>query len=127
MIIGHRIRQLREKRGISHDDLQEFSGLDSSYIARIEQGRTVPPLETLERIAAALAVPLYWLFYAEEDASSSKPLVPAPPATAPALIRRPGELQLLKKLKEVSVAPFDADPAFLLDLARRASMGKPEN
>jgi transcriptional regulator with XRE-family HTH domain len=81
MIIGHRIRQLREKRGISHDDLQEFSGLDRGYIARIEQGRTVPPLETLERIAAALAVPLYWLFYAEEDSLPAKP-APAPPSPA---------------------------------------------
>jgi transcriptional regulator with XRE-family HTH domain len=122
MIIGSRIRQLREQRGITRDDIEAVSGLERSYIARIEQGRTVPPLEALERIAAALAVPLYWLFYAEDGS----PTVP-PAGSEPADTRSNGEVQLLKRLKEVSGAPFEADPAFLLEFARRTSIGKPEN
>lgn len=126
MIIGNRIRQLREQKGITRDDIEQSSGLDHSYITRIEQGRTVPPLEALERIADALSVPLYWLFYAEEDHLASQPPVHA------ASIRwtresTPGEVQLLQRLKEVSGAPFDADPAFLVEFARRTSLGKLEN
>ena len=125
MIIGNRIRQLREMRGISHDDLGAVSGLERSYIARVEQGRTVPPLETLERIAAALCVPLYWLFFAEDDALTARQAGTSPSPTLAA--RRTAELALLKKLKEVSGAPFEADAAFLLEFARRTVLGKPEN
>jgi len=38
-----------------------------SYISRVERGHTVPSIETLERLAAALGVPLYQLFYEGED------------------------------------------------------------
>jgi len=125
MIIGSRIRQLREQRGITRDDIEALSGLERTYIARIEQGRTVPPLEALERIAAALAVPLYWLFYAEEGSPKAPPAGSEP--AAPVETRPSGQVQLLKKLKEVSDAPFEADPAFLLEFARRTSFGKLEN
>ena|SRR5579863_449331 len=125
MFIGNRIRQLREQKGISRDDIEQSSGLDHSYIARIEQGRTTPPLETLERIAAALSVPLDSLFYAEEDH-------PAPVSVCASSLewRRestPAEVQLAKRLEEVSGAPFEADPAFLVEFARRSTIGKLEN
>src|SRR6266581_8592486 len=61
--IGARIRQLREQRGLSQGDIEQSAGLLRCYISRVENGRTVPSLETLERFAAALDVPLYELFY----------------------------------------------------------------
>jgi len=127
MIIGARIRQLREERGITHDEIEESSGLDHSYIARIEQGLTVPPLETLERIAFALAVPLYLLFYAEEDSFAASPVVTA--ADQPPWEARPieSESQFLRRLGEASGALFEADPASLLEFARRTALGKLEN
>lgn len=122
MMIGDRIRQIREMRGITHDDLEEVSGLERSYLARVEQGRTVPPLEALERIAAALSVPLYWLFFVEDDG------LPAMQSSSPKPVARTAaEAQLMRKLKGVSGAPFEADTAFLLEFARRAVLGKPEN
>jgi transcriptional regulator with XRE-family HTH domain len=126
MIIGDRIRQLREQKGITRGEIEQFSGLDQSYLARIEQGRTVPPLETLERIAAALAVPLYWLFYAEEDPALAPPVVAAA-CQRPAEWRFTAELQLERRLQEVSGDPFEVDPAFLVDFARKMLLGKPEN
>lgn len=127
MIIGTRIRQLREERGITRAEIEKFSGLDHSYIARIEQGLTMPPLETLERIALALDIPLYWLFCAEEDP------FPAPPVVTPAhkhpWDNRPveSESQFLRRLGEASGALFKADPASLLEFARRTALGKLEN
>src|SRR6266700_78543 len=61
--IGARIRQLREQRGLSQGDIEQSAGLLRCYISRVENGRTVPSLETLERFAAALDVPLYEIFY----------------------------------------------------------------
>jgi transcriptional regulator with XRE-family HTH domain len=67
MFIGAWLRQLREQRGFSQADMEKATGLLRGYISRVENGRTVPCLETLERLAAALGVPLYELFYMNGD------------------------------------------------------------
>lgn len=63
MDIGMRIRKLREKKGLSQGDIQRTTGLLRCYTSRVENGHTVPSLETLERFASALDVPIYELFY----------------------------------------------------------------
>jgi transcriptional regulator with XRE-family HTH domain len=67
MIIGERLRQLREQKKMSQGEIEERTGLLRCYISRVENGHTVPALETLEKFAYALGVPLYQLFY-EGDA-----------------------------------------------------------
>ena len=67
MLIGERIRKLREAKGLSQEELEQRSGLLRCYISRVEQGHTVPSLESLERFAAALDIPLYRLFYEDHD------------------------------------------------------------
>ena len=66
MIIGKRLRQLREELTLSQGDIEKRTGLLRCYISRVENGHTVPSLETLERLAAALQIPLYQLFYEGE-------------------------------------------------------------
>ncbi|HVB29568.1 MAG TPA: helix-turn-helix domain-containing protein [Terriglobia bacterium] len=68
MGIGERIKDLREQKHLSQGDIEERTGLLRCYISRVENGHTVPSLETLERFAGALDVPLYKLFYYEEGA-----------------------------------------------------------
>lgn len=63
MIVGGRLRKLREERGLSQGDVEKRSGLLRCYISRVENGHTVPSVGTLERLAQALEVPLYRLFY----------------------------------------------------------------
>jgi len=63
MLIGDRIRAIREAKNLSQHDVEERSGLKRSYISRVENGHTVPSVETLEKFARALEVPLYQLFY----------------------------------------------------------------
>jgi len=63
MVIGARLRSLREEKGLSQGDIEKSTGVLRCYISRIENGHTIPSLETLERFAAALDVPLYKLFY----------------------------------------------------------------
>lgn len=70
MGIGERIRELREQKQLSQGDIEERTGLLRCYISRVENGHTVPSLETLERFAGALDVPLYRLFYSEEGTPS---------------------------------------------------------
>ncbi len=63
MLIGERIRVLRERRGLTQGDIEERTGLLRCYTSRVENGHTVPSLETIEKIARALEMPLYQVFY----------------------------------------------------------------
>ncbi len=63
MIIGNRLRALREEKKLSQGDVEKRTGLLRCYISRVENGHTVPAVETLEKLARAFDVPLYQLFY----------------------------------------------------------------
>ena len=67
MVIGNRLRELREHKDLSQAEIGKRSGLVCSYISRIENGRTVPAIENLEKFARALDVPMYQLFYDGEE------------------------------------------------------------
>jgi transcriptional regulator with XRE-family HTH domain len=67
MIIGDRLRALREDKKLSQGDIEKRTGLLRCYISRVENGHTVPAIETLEKLARALEVPLYQLFYDGEE------------------------------------------------------------
>src|SRR5882672_838402 len=63
MIIGDRLRELRQQKKFSQGVVEERTGLLRCYISRVEHGHTVPAVETLEKFARALEVPMYQLFY----------------------------------------------------------------
>jgi transcriptional regulator with XRE-family HTH domain len=63
MIVGDRLRALRQEKRFSQAIIEERSGLLRCYISRVENGHTVPAVETLEKFARALEVPMYQLFY----------------------------------------------------------------
>ena len=63
MDVGRRITSLREHKELSQGDIEQRTGLLRSYISRVENGHTVPAIETLEKIARALEMPLYHLLY----------------------------------------------------------------
>jgi|SRR5579864_1681518 transcriptional regulator with XRE-family HTH domain len=63
MIIGERIRLMREQKKLSQGDIEKRTGLLRCYVSRVENGHTVPAVETLEKFARALEVPLYQLVY----------------------------------------------------------------
>lgn len=72
MIVANRLRTLREAKNLSQGDIEKQTGLLRCYVSRVENGHTVPSLETLEKFARALDVQLYQLMY-----DGDKP--PAPP------------------------------------------------
>ncbi len=78
MLIGQRIRHLRELKNLSQGDIQKRTGLIRCYTSRIENGHTVPSVETLEKYARALGVPLYRLFYDGAQPPKSLALPNAP-------------------------------------------------
>jgi len=66
MDVGDRLKQFRESKGLTQSEMEERTGLLRGYISRVENGHTVPTLDTLERFARALDVPLYQVLYEGE-------------------------------------------------------------
>jgi transcriptional regulator with XRE-family HTH domain len=67
MVIAERLRNLREFKKLSQGEIEKRTGLLRCYISRVENGHTVPAIETLEKIARAMEVPLYQIFYDGEE------------------------------------------------------------
>jgi transcriptional regulator with XRE-family HTH domain len=75
MVIGDKLRTLREQKNLSQGDIEKRTGLLRCYISRVENGHTVPSVDTLEKMARALEVPMYRLFTDEDHVK--KPNLPA--------------------------------------------------
>ncbi len=58
---------LREEKKFSQGEVEKRTGLLRCYISRVENGHTVPAIETLEKMARALEIPMYKLFYDGEE------------------------------------------------------------
>jgi transcriptional regulator with XRE-family HTH domain len=72
MVIGDRLKDLRESKNMSQGEIEKRTGLLRCYISRVENGHTVPAIETLEKMARALEVPLYQLFYEGDAAPAAR-------------------------------------------------------
>jgi transcriptional regulator with XRE-family HTH domain len=63
LMIGERLRTIRESKNLSQGDIENRTGMMRSYTSRVENGHTVPSVDTLAKYAQALEIPLYQLFY----------------------------------------------------------------
>ena len=66
MVIGEKLKTLRTQKNMSQGDVEKRTGLLRCYISRVENGHTVPSVDTLEKMAQALEVPMYRLFTDED-------------------------------------------------------------
>jgi len=121
MLIGARLRALREEKELSQGDIEKSTKLLRCYISRVENGHTVPSLETLERFAGALGVPLYKLFYTNEEESQTPNLTGR--KSLEELSEQAGEddkeARFLLKLRNVMQRLADPDRDILLTIARK--------
>ena len=75
MSLAERLRAVREGKHLSQGEVQKRTGLLRSYISRLENGHSVPTLQTLEKLARAMEIPLYQLFHDSEQ-PPEKPIFP---------------------------------------------------
>jgi len=122
MIIGDRLRELREAKKLSQGDIEKRTGLLRCYISRVENGHTVPAIETLEKMARALEVPLYQLFYDGEK-----------PPVLPNLLRQKSsgegawgssgkEARYLSKLRRSLGKANEQDRKLILHMAQKMAL-----
>ena len=118
MVIGNRLKELRESKELSQGDIEKRSGLLRCYISRVENGHTVPSVETLEKMARALEVPMYRLFHDGEAPASLRKLKPPKEdewgSTGEDAVYLSKLCRLLAKMKP-------DDQQFLLHMAQKAA------
>jgi transcriptional regulator with XRE-family HTH domain len=116
-----RLRALRIQRNFSQGEIEGRTGLLRCYISRVENGHTIPSIETLEKFAAALSVPMYQLFY-EGDKPPDTLHVPMPPSLEELARREDAaglDARFLVKMKNLIAKIPESDRDVLLTLARK--------
>lgn len=105
--IGVTIREFRLQRSMSQGDIEKRTGLLRCYLSRVENGHTVPSLETLQKIAGALELPLSQ-FFAEDPVRE----MPGVSLTEP-------EIHFLTEVQRYSANLGDGDRRLLLAMVRK--------
>jgi transcriptional regulator with XRE-family HTH domain len=125
VIIGDRLRDMREEKKLSQGDIEKRTGLLRCYISRVENGHTVPAIETLEKLARALEVPLYQLFYDGEE-PPKLPNLPKRKSSEDIAWGSSGkDGRFLNKLRRLLPKTEEADRKLLLHMAQK--MARPRN
>src|SRR5712664_2377108 len=121
MMIGNRLKELRESKQLSQGDIEKRTGLLRCYISRVENGHTVPAIETLEKFARALEVPLYQLFYDGEEPPKLQNLSERNSSDDIAWGSGGKDARFLNKLRHLLSKMEEADRKLLLYMAQKMS------
>ena len=119
MIICERLRALRVEKNLSQGEIEKRSGLLRCYISRVENGYTVPAVETLEKLARALEVPMYQLFYDGEEPPKLSKSVNAKSADDTAWGSTGKDARMLAKFRRRFSQMKDADRGLMLSVAQK--------
>lgn len=100
MRIADRLRDIREMKNLSQKEVERRTGLLRSYLSRVENGHTVPTIETLEKIARALEVPLFQFFFEGETPAEPQPVIARGGTREPVWGSTGKEAYLLRELRK---------------------------
>jgi transcriptional regulator with XRE-family HTH domain len=124
MTIGDRLRALREAQKFSQGEIEKRTGLLRCYISRVENGYTVPAVETLEKFARALEVPIYQLFYEGDEPPRLPNLTKRAIESAPIWGASGKSARTLEKFRQLLGRSNDADRKLLLLIAQKMARRK---
>lgn len=125
MVIGDRLRQIREHKKLSQADIERQTGLLRCYISRVENGHTVPSVETLEKFAHALQVPMYQLFYDSEEPPEVPELPKLGSAAEPLWGSSGPEARILAKFRQLFSRLEEDDLGLVFSMAQKMSRKLP--
>ena len=124
MLISDRLRSIREEKKLSQGDIEKRTGLLRCYVSRVENGHTVPAVETIEKFARALEVPTYQLFY-DGDKPPDLPNLPKRKTAADiAWGTAAKDARFLTKLRRLLAKTAERDRKLLLSLTQKIATHK---
>jgi transcriptional regulator with XRE-family HTH domain len=109
MNIGETIRNYRLQKGMSQGDIEKRTGLLRCYLSRVENGHTIPSLDTLSKIAGAMELPLSQFFAEPGHSNGSKGL--------PQL--SDDEIRFLSQIRRYATNLNDSDRKLVLAMVRK--------
>ena len=124
MVIGDRLRELREGKKFSQGDIEKRTGLLRCYISRVENGHTVPAIETLEKLARALEIPLYQLFYDGDEPPKLPNLLKRKTSEDIAFGSRGKQATYLHKLRRCLSKATEPDRKLIMVMAQKMATGR---
>jgi transcriptional regulator with XRE-family HTH domain len=119
MIIGDRLRELREEKKLSQGDIEKRTGFARPYISRVEHNHSVPTIETLEKFAKALEVPMYQVFYDGEEPPKLPSLPKRNPSDEDAWGNSGKDALYLKKLRRLLSKASEQDRKLVMHMAQK--------
>ena len=119
MVIGDRLRDMREQKKLSQGDIEKRTGLLRCYISRVENGHTVPAIETLEKLARAMEIPMYQLFYDGEEPPKLPNLPKRKSSDDVAWGSSGKDARFLNKFRRLLSKTPEADRKLLLHMAQK--------
>lgn len=124
MVIGDRLRALREEKKLSQGDVEKRTGLLRCYISRVENGHTVPAIETIEKLARALEVPMYQVFY-DGEKPPELPNLPKRKSSDDIAWGSTGkDARYLNKLRRLLAKTEEENRKLILSMAQKMAGGK---
>ncbi len=114
MNIGETIRNFRMQKGMSQGDIEKRTGLLRCYLSRVENGHTVPSLDTLAKIAGSLEMPL-GQFFVENPADNG-----ANGKNLPQLSEE--EVRFLSQIRRYSGSLNDSDRKLVLAMVKKMAV-----
>ncbi len=124
MLISDRLRSIREEKNLSQGAIEKRTGLLRCYVSRVENGHTVPAVETIEKFARALEVPIYQLFY-DGDKPPELPNLPKRRTAADIAWGTTGkDARFLTKLRRLLARVAERDRKLLLAMAQKIATHK---
>jgi len=112
MVVAERLKTLREAKKLSQGDIEARTGLLRCYVPRVENGHTVPSLDTLSKIAGAMECPLSHFFSEPGNSNGSR--------TLPQL--SDDELRFLSQIRRYSGSLNDSDRKLVLAMVKKMAM-----
>lgn len=119
MIIGDRLRAIREEKKLSQGDIETRTGLLRCYVSRVENGHTVPAVETLEKFARGLEIPMHHLFYDGEEPPQLLNLIKPRSSDENAWGSSGKDARFLGKLRRVLSKANEGDRKIILSMAQK--------
>ena len=117
MIIGDRLRAVREMKNMSQGDIEKRTGLLRCYISRVENGHTVPAIETLEKMARAMEIEMYQLFFDPNHSGKAPQELKLPNRPATKLSRK--DTNVMSRLGKLVAQMDDRNKALIVTIAQK--------
>ena len=110
MNIGETIRNFRLQKGMSQGDIEKRTGLLRCYLSRVENGHTIPSLDTLAKIATAMEMPLAHFFAEHVNDNGHAKNVPQ---------LSEDEVRFLTQIRRYSSSLNDSDRKLVLAMVKK--------